>query len=217
MPYGDLVKQAVQRYANHATWTYTSAPSKSARSTSPTSTGASSSMPEWTMSVSSARQRRRADIVVWTAATTTCLFTNLTCSSLWPITSSSHELAYYPGESNLRAADVVVINKVDTADLANIALVRERIRWRQSGGDHLPRPITYLCRRCRTAIRGKHVLVVEAGPTLTHGGMAYGAGRSARQTLFGAAEIIDPALRVGSILATYKKYPTPDRCCRPSG
>lgn len=118
-----------------------------------------------------------------------------------------HEISYFPGAANLRLADIVVINKVDTANYhdvlrvrANIAAVNPRAVVLEAASplfvDH------------PEAIRGKRVLVVEDGPTLTHGEMAYGAGVVAAQR-FGAAEIIDPRpFAVGSIIETYAKYPT---------
>jgi predicted GTPase len=115
-------------------------------------------------------------------------------------------MTYYPGEANLRMADVVVINKIDTADLDKINLLRENI--------HLLAPEAILIEAASPLtvdhselIRGKRVLVVEDGPTLTHGGMKYGAGVMAAQK-FGAKEIIDPRpYAVGSITETYVKYP----------
>ncbi len=117
-----------------------------------------------------------------------------------------HELSYYPGESNLRAADVVVINKVDTADLANVARVRANVR--QVNPDALiVEAASPIFVDDPDAIRGKRVLVVEDGPTLTHGEMTYGAGVVAAQR-FGAAEIIDPRpYAVRSIAETFVKYP----------
>lgn len=117
-----------------------------------------------------------------------------------------HELSYYPGESNLRAADVVVINKIDTADLANIARVRDSVR--QVNPDALiVEAASPIFVDNPDAIRGKRVLVVEDGPTLTHGEMTYGAGVVAARR-FGAAEIIDPRpYAVRSIAETFVKYP----------
>jgi predicted GTPase len=119
---------------------------------------------------------------------------------------AGHELTYYPGESNLRAADVVVINKVDTADLANIAMVRENVRAVNPAAT-IVEAASPIFVEDPGAIAGKRVLVVEDGPTLTHGEMAYGAGVVAARR-FGASEIIDPRpYAVGSIAATFEKYP----------
>jgi predicted GTPase len=119
---------------------------------------------------------------------------------------AGHELAYYPAEVNLRRASVVVINKVDTAAPQDVETVRNNIRT--------VNPMAQIVEMaCRVAvsepelIRGRKVLVVEDGPTLTHGEMPYGAGVvAARQC--GAAELVDPRpYAVGSIRSTYEHYP----------
>lgn len=118
-----------------------------------------------------------------------------------------HELAYYPGEVNLRMADVVLINKVDTADYENVLAVRKNIQSVNPDALVLEAASPIFVDNPE-AIRGKRVLVVEDGPTLTHGEMAYGAGVVAARR-FGAAEMIDPRpFAVGSIVDTYQKYPT---------
>ena len=119
---------------------------------------------------------------------------------------AGHELAYHPGEANLRMADVVVINKVDTADLDAISRVRDSVRSVNPKAIMIEAasPITV---NDPAAIRGQVVLVVEDGPTLTHGEMAYGAGVVAARR-FGAAKIIDPRpYAVRTIADTYAKYP----------
>ena len=117
-----------------------------------------------------------------------------------------HELSYFPGEVNLRRADVVVINKVDTAARQDIETVRHNI--------HLSNPKARILETaCRVfvhspeLVKGRRVLVVEDGPTLTHGEMPYGAGVVAAR-LFGAEELVYPKpFAVGSIRGTYEKYP----------
>ena len=116
------------------------------------------------------------------------------------------ETTYYPGESNLVMADVLIVNKVDTAEPEDVEKVVESCRR------HNPDAEIVHCRSKITVdrpelIAGKRALVVEDGPTLTHGGMRYGAGWfAARQA--GAAEIVDPTpYAVGSIAATYESYP----------
>ena len=119
---------------------------------------------------------------------------------------AGHELAYHPGEANLRLADVVVINKIDTADLENVVTVRENVRATNPDAVIIEAASPIFVED-PAAIRGKRVLVVEDGPTLTHGGMAYGAGIVAARR-FGAAEIVDPRpYAVGAIIETYEKYP----------
>jgi predicted GTPase len=117
-----------------------------------------------------------------------------------------HESTYHPGETNLRMADVVVINKVDTADYANVLAVRSAIQ-RINPAAMVIEAASPIFVDNPQSIRGKRVLVIEDGPTLTHGGMTYGAGVVAAQR-FGAAEIVDPRpFAVGSIKDTYAKYP----------
>ncbi len=117
-----------------------------------------------------------------------------------------HELCYHPGEANLRAADVVVINKVDTASPEGVAQVREDI-YAVNPQATVVEAASPIFVEHPAAIRGQRVLVIEDGPTLTHGGMAYGAGVVAARR-FGAAELVDPRpYAVRSIAATLEKYP----------
>ncbi len=119
---------------------------------------------------------------------------------------AGHETTYHPGETNLRMADVVIINKVDTADLEPISRVRDAVRQVNPDATIIEAasPITV---PDPGAIQGKRVLVIEDGPTLTHGDMAYGAGVVAARR-FGAKEIVDPRpYAVASIHDTYARYP----------
>jgi predicted GTPase len=118
-----------------------------------------------------------------------------------------HEMSYYPGEANVRAADVLLINKIDTAGAEAIMQVRDNLAQLNPDATVIEAasPISV---DNPDSIRGKRVLVIEDGPTLTHGEMAYGAGWVAARR-FGAAEIIDPRpFAIGSIRETYAKYPT---------
>jgi len=117
-----------------------------------------------------------------------------------------HELEYYPGEVNFRRADVIIINKIDTADLDNILELRENI-IRFNPNAIVVDAASPLFVRGSEQIRGKRVLVIEDGPTLTHGEMEYGAGVMAAYK-YGAAELVDPReYAVGTIAETYEKYP----------
>ncbi len=119
-----------------------------------------------------------------------------------------HELRYHPGEANVRLADVVVINKVDSAEQEHVDTVTANVRGVNPNAEIIP------CRSPITvtdpgALKGKRVLVVEDGPTLTHGEMSYGAGFLAAKSAGGI--IVDPrSVAVGSIAATYEKYPHMD-------
>jgi predicted GTPase len=117
-----------------------------------------------------------------------------------------HETMYHPGEANLRMADVVVINKVDTAEPENVDRVEATARELNPGAVIIraESPVTV---DDPSAVEGKRVLVIEDGPTLSHGEMTYGAGVVAART-HGAAEIVDPRpYVVGSLKGIYEKYP----------
>ena len=119
---------------------------------------------------------------------------------------AGHELRYHPGEANLRMADVVVINKIDTSQPDKVEIVRQNILAMNSHAIVVDAASPIFVDEPQ-AIRGRRVLVVEDGPTLTHGEMSYGAGVVAVRR-FGAAEIVDPRpYAVGSIAETYQKYP----------
>ena len=117
-----------------------------------------------------------------------------------------HELTYHPGETNARIADVFVINKVDSASADNVIQVRENLVALNPSAIVIE-AASPLFVDDPAEIRGKRVLVVEDGPTLTHGEMAFGAGYLAARR-YGAAEIVDPRpYAIGSINATFEKYP----------
>jgi predicted GTPase len=117
-----------------------------------------------------------------------------------------HELSYYPGEVTLRIADVVVINKIDSADFDNIQAVRANIERVNPKAVVVDAASTITVSKPEV-IRGKRVLVIEDGPTLTHGEMKIGAGIVAAKR-FGAAEIIDPRpFAVGKLAETFRTYP----------
>ena len=117
-----------------------------------------------------------------------------------------HELSYYPGEVTLRLADVVVINKIDSADFENIQIVRNSIAKVNPNAVVIDAASTISVEKPEI-IRGKRVLVIEDGPTPTHGEMKIGAGIVAAKR-FGAAEIIDPrSYAVGRLADTYRIYP----------
>lgn len=125
-----------------------------------------------------------------------------------------HECLYYPGECNVRSSDILLINKIDTASLDDIMTVRSNLDALNPSGIivEAASPLTV---DNPNLIRGKRVLVVEDGPTLTHGGMTYGAGTIAARR-FGAAEIIDPRpFIVGSLHDTFETYPDVVSFCAP--
>ncbi len=149
---------------------------------------------------------KEADIIVWDGGNNDLPFFS---SDLHIVVAdphrAGHELTYYPGETNLRMADVVVINKVDTADPINIETVRKNIIKVNPNVTILEAasPITV---DNPQLVKGKRVLVVEDGPTLTHGNMSYGAGTIAAKRL-GASEIVDPRpYAVGSIKGVFEEF-----------
>jgi len=120
-----------------------------------------------------------------------------------------HEVSYHPGEANIRMADVVIINKIESADLEDIITVRENIMQVNPKATILE-AASPLIVDDPSKIKGKNVIVIEDGPTLTHGEMDIGAGFLAAK-MFGASSIVDPKpYAVGSIKAAYEKFPNLD-------
>jgi predicted GTPase len=207
MPYGDLRKQIWQRYETYADLDRYNCTIEEREEYEPHLVRGNILYAGVDYQEILTRAEKEADIILWDGGNNDLPFYQ---PDLHIVVTDPHragdEMTYYPGEANLRMADVVVINKIDTADLDKINLLRENI--------HLLAPEAILIEAASPLtvdhsefIRGKRVLVVEDGPTLTHGGMKYGAGVMAAQK-FGAKEIIDPRpYAVGSIADTYVKYP----------
>lgn len=150
---------------------------------------------------------KEADVIVWDGGNNDFPFykTDLMITIADPHRPGD-ELTYYPGETNLRLADVVLINKMDTASPEGIQTVRDNIRKINPEAVIVDGASPVTVDRPEL-IRGKRVLAVEDGPTLTHGGMKMGAGTVAARK-FGAAEIIDPRpFAVGRIRETFEIYP----------
>jgi predicted GTPase len=148
-----------------------------------------------------------SDVVIWDGGNNDFPFfvPDLQITVVDPL-RPGHELAYYPGETCLLRADVVVVNKIDSAapaDLAQVVANVERVNPRA----RIVRAASPVTLGEGPTLAGKRVLVIEDGPTITHGGMPFGAGTVAARH-DGAAEIIDPRpYAVGSIAATYARYP----------
>lgn len=148
---------------------------------------------------------QEADVILWDGGNNDLPFynTDLHIVVVDPH-RAGHETSYHPGESNLRRADVAIINKVDSADAAAVEAVKAAVAANNPGAEVIlaNSPITV---DDPDLIKGKKVLVVEDGPTLTHGEMAYGAGVIAAEKL--GAQLIDPRpFAVGSIKKTFEKY-----------
>ena len=207
MPYGDLAAQAVQRFATFDDLARNQCTLEEREEYEP-------HLQEGTIVYAGVdyekilrQAEKEADVILWDGGNNDTPFY---ASDLEIVVAdphrAGHELAYYPGEVNLRRADVVVINKVDTAELSDVEIVRQNVRR------HNPQAIIVEM-ACRVSlaspdlVRGQRVLVVEDGPTLTHGGMAFGAGVVAAQQC-DAAELVDPRpYAVGSIRETFDHYP----------
>jgi predicted GTPase len=154
-----------------------------------------------------AEAEAEADVIVWDGGNNdTPFFAPDLHITLVDPHRPGHEIDYYPGRENLDLAHVVLFNKMDSADPANVRVVEANVRRRNPTARVLyaNSPITV---GDPSVIRGKRVVVVEDGPTLTHGGMRYGAGVLAAQR-FGASAIVDPRpWLVGSLVETFRRYP----------
>jgi predicted GTPase len=150
---------------------------------------------------------KEADVVVWDGGNNDLPFfkSDLEIVALDPH-RAGHERAYHPGEANFLRADVLVINKVDSADADSLAQVREAAA-RYNPHAEVIETSSAIDVDDPAALAGKRVLVIEDGPTVTHGGMPYGAGALAARAA-GAGELVDPRpFAVGSILDTLASYP----------
>jgi predicted GTPase len=207
MPYGDLAAQAVQRFATYDDMDFHECTIEEREEYEPYIEMGAVIYAGVDYGRILRKVEEEADIIVWDGGNNDLPFFK---PDLHIVVTDphrpGHELMYHPGETNLRMADVVVINKVDTADFDNVIEMRNNIR--------LVNPTAIIVQGASPifvddpgSIRGKRVLVIEDGPTLTHGEMAYGAGVVAAR-YFGASEIVDPRpYAVGSILTTYENYP----------
>ena len=207
MPYGDLAKQAVQRFATYTDMDEADCTIEEREEYEPYVARGAVIYAGVDYEAILREAEKEADVIIWDGGNNDLPF-YLSDFHIVVVDPHrpGHELRYHPGETNLRLAAAVVINKVDTADNANIITVQQNVR-QVNPGAVIVRAASPIFVDDPAAIRGKKVLVVEDGPTLTHGEMAYGAGVVAAN-YFDAAEIIDPRpYAVRSIAATYEKYP----------
>lgn len=208
MPYGDLVKQAVQRFADYADLDKHDCTIEEREEYEPHIDNGIIVYAGVDYERILRLAEQEVDIILWDGGNNDFPFY---VSDLEIVVADphrpGHESSYHPGEVNARTADVFVINKVDTANPESVIQVRDSLNALNPSAIMIE-AASPLFVDDPAAIRGKRVLVVEDGPTLTHGGMAYGAGWVAARR-YGAAEIIDPRpFAVGSIHATYEKYPS---------
>ncbi len=207
MPYGDLVKQRVQRFATYEDLDRYECTIEEREEYEPHLDRGVVVYAGVDYEAILREAEKEADVIVWDGGNNDLPFYK---PDLWITVAdphrAGHEVRYYPGEANLRAADVIIINKVDTADYEAIRTVQANIT-RVNPKATVIQAASPIFVEDPAGIRGKRVLVVEDGPTLTHGEMSYGAGYIAAQR-FGAAEIVDPRpYAVDSIAATYARYP----------
>ncbi len=207
MPYGDLVKQKVQRFASYADLDKNECTIEEREEYEPHIDNGVIVYAGVDYGAILKQAEQEVDIVLWDGGNNDFSFyvSDLAIVVVDPH-RPGHESSYHPGETNVRLADVFVINKVDTAIPENVINVRENIRCLNPSAQIIE-AASPLYIDNPEAIMGKKVLVIEDGPTLTHGEMAYGAGWVAARR-FGAAQIVDPRpFAVGAIKATYQKYP----------
>ncbi len=207
MPYGDLVKQAVQRFADYSDLDKHQCTIEEREEYEPHLDNGVIVYAGVDYEAILRQAEKEVDIVLWDGGNNDFPFyvSDFKIVVVDPH-RPGHEVSYHPGETNLRDADVFVINKVDTANPESVIKVRQNIQANNPDAIVIE-AASPLFVDDPAAIRGKRVLVIEDGPTLTHGEMAYGAGWVAARR-FGAAEIVDPRpFAVRSIKATYEKYP----------
>ncbi|MDO8836538.1 MAG: cyclic 2,3-diphosphoglycerate synthase [Vicinamibacterales bacterium] len=207
MPYGNLEKQRVQRFGSIADLKKHNCTIEEIEEYEPHIVSGTIIYAGVDYGDILAQAQAEADVILWDGGNNDTPFyrPDLHIVVADPL-RVGNELTYYPGETNLRMADVVVINKVDTADIANINKLRANIR-RVNATAAIIEAASPIIVDYPERITGKRVLVVEDGPTLTHGEMKFGAGVVAAGK-FNAAEMIDPRpYTVGTISETFKKYP----------
>jgi predicted GTPase len=207
MPYGDLSAQAVQRFASYDDFKIHQCTIEEREEYEP--------LVEQGIVVYAGIDYRRilkaaekeSDVIVWDGGNNDTPFYYPDIHIvLFDPHRAGHELLYYPGETNMIMADIAVINKVDTASPEQVEIVKTNIqKYAAKAKIVLAESSVIIGRPDR--IRAKRVLVVEDGPTLTHGGMAFGAGLIAARK-YQAAEVVDPRpYAVGVLKETYRRYP----------
>ncbi len=207
MPYGDLVKQKVQRYQTLVDLVKNECTVEEMEEYEPHIVNGTIIYAGVDYEAILRQAEKEADVIVWDGGNNDMSFykPDLTITVADPH-RPGHEVSYYPGATNIILADVVVINKVESATRENIDIVRTNIRLVNPAATVIE-AASPISAEDEAVIRGKRVLVVEDGPTLTHGEMAYGAGVIAARK-FGAQQIIDPRpWVVDTIAETFRKYP----------
>jgi predicted GTPase len=206
MPYGDLTKQVCQRFASYEDLDKYECTIEEREEYEPHIDNGIVVYAGVDYEKILREAEKEADVIVWDGGNNDLPFYK---PDLHIVVAdphrAGHELTYHPGETNLRMANVVIINKVDTADPQKVMQVKENIRMVNPEAMVLDAASPITADRPEL-VKGKRVLAIEDGPTLTHGNMPYGAATIITQRL-GASEIVDPKpYAVGSIKEAYKKY-----------
>ncbi len=206
MPYGDLVKQKVQRFATFDDLDKNECTIEEREEYEPHLRNGTVVYAGVDYEEILRQAENEADIILWDGGNNDFPFYK---PDLHIVVAdphrAGHEISYHPGETNLRMADVIIINKEETASWDNIQAVREHIAQVNPRAIVIDAASPFFVEKPEL-IRGKRVLAIEDGPTLTHGEMSYGAAVLAAKK-FGAAELVDAKpYAVGSIKATYEKY-----------
>ena len=210
MPYGDLVAQKVQRYGEIADLKKHKCTIEEMEEYEPHITRGNVIYAGVDYEAIVREAEKEADVIVWDGGNNDIPFYRSTTKTIKIVVVDplrvGHEMAYHPGETNVRMADIVVINKIDSATLEDISELRDNVRFLNPSA-RIVEAASPLTVDKPELIEGKRCLVVEDGPTLTHGEMDLGAGVVAALKL-GGSELVDPRpFAVGEIAATFEKYP----------
>ncbi|HZY10455.1 MAG TPA: cyclic 2,3-diphosphoglycerate synthase [Bacteroidota bacterium] len=208
MPYGNLVKQKMQRFASLEDLRRYECTIEEMEEYEPHIVNGTIIYAGVDYEAILREAEREAEVIVWDGGNNDTSFykPDLTIIVTDPH-RPGHEVSYYPGTTNLLLADVIIINKIDSASREGIDAVRANVH-RLNPDAVIIEAASPIMVEDESVIRGKRVLVVEDGPTLTHGEMAYGAGVIAARK-YGASDIIDPRpWVVNTIAETFKKYPS---------
>ncbi len=208
MPYGDLTKQVVQRFATYDDFDKQNCTIEEREEYEPHIRMGAVIYAGIDYGKILKEAEKEADVIVWDGGNNdTSFFKPDINIVVFDPHRAGHETAYHPGETNLILADVAIINKVDSAASDNVEKVRKNIE-KNNPRAHILLADSDLKIENPDQIKGKRVLVIEDGPTLTHGNMDYGAGVIAAQR-FGAAQLVDPrSYLVGTLRETFEKYPS---------
>jgi predicted GTPase len=208
MPYGDLTKQAVQRFASYADLDAADCTIEEREEYEPHLREGNLVFAGVDYAAILDAAEREADVILWDGGNNDTPFIK---PSLHIVVVDphrpGHELRYHPGETNLRMADVCVVNKVDSAPPEGVQAVLASIRETNPLAHVVRAASPFTVEENGIEIAGKRVLAIEDGPTLTHGEMTYGAAVLAAKE-HGAASLVDPRpFAVGSIAQTFEDYP----------